>query len=492
MANQTANLDAAYISQSQSQPEVTANSGFDVFDGALGSLLLTAMTDADYTLNTSASPNEVTGYMAYKFTGTLTAGRNIIIPVDPLNGGFNHKLFAVWNATSGGHAITLKTSSGSGIAVAASSTVYTLCYCDGTNVVAVGSGSGSSITLQTNGTNNGSQSLLNLVAGSNITIVDNGSGSITISATGGGGSGSGFEYLAQLLDVMITSPTDGQSLVFDSTSGKWINETISGTGIDLQTNGSDNTDQTKLNLIAGSNVTLTPDGSGGVTIAASGGGGGGGIGSLIGARRTAIMSGYTFGGGSKSNFMDSINVLGSEYNAFTGADATHATYTSYNNGSANTTCGWYGNGPNNWYFGNKLNMLAVCNLLVTTHIIMWVGLFGDAGSTGGTSTPSGRFAAFRYSTAVSDTNFQAVCRNGSSSTVVDTGVAADTATHRFLIIEEPGVDYKFYIDDNLVATITTDLPTGSGAGYQTTAAYETSNDGPPLFGITQVIVQSNV
>lgn len=42
----------------------------------------------------------------------------------------------------------------------------------------------------------------------------------------------------------------------------------------LQTNGVPNTLQTILNLISGTNVTLTPDGSGGVTIAASGGGAG--------------------------------------------------------------------------------------------------------------------------------------------------------------------------------------------------------------------------
>ncbi len=40
--------------------------------------------------------------------------------------------------------------------------------------------SGSSITLQTNGSNNGSQSLLNLVPGTNITLTDNGSGNVTI------------------------------------------------------------------------------------------------------------------------------------------------------------------------------------------------------------------------------------------------------------------------------------------------------------------------
>lgn len=44
-----------------------------------------------------------------------------------------------------------------------------------------------SLALQTNGTPNGSQDELNLVAGTNITITDGGTGSVTIASTGGGG-----------------------------------------------------------------------------------------------------------------------------------------------------------------------------------------------------------------------------------------------------------------------------------------------------------------
>lgn len=39
-----------------------------------------------------------------------------------------------------------------------------------------------------------------------------------------------------------------------------------GAGIDLQTNGTDNGSQTKLNLVAGTNITLSDDGTGDVTI----------------------------------------------------------------------------------------------------------------------------------------------------------------------------------------------------------------------------------
>ena len=53
-----------------------------------------------------------------------------------------------------------------------------------------GSGTGGSgITLKVNGTNNAVQTLLNLVAGTGMTITDNGDGSVTFDATGGGGGG---------------------------------------------------------------------------------------------------------------------------------------------------------------------------------------------------------------------------------------------------------------------------------------------------------------
>ena len=50
-----------------------------------------------------------------------------------------------------------------------------------------GCGGGGSITLKTNGVNNGSQSILNLKSGSNVTLTDDGSGGITIASSGGSG-----------------------------------------------------------------------------------------------------------------------------------------------------------------------------------------------------------------------------------------------------------------------------------------------------------------
>lgn len=55
----------------------------------------------------------------------------------------------------------------------------------------------SGLTLETNSTPNGDQTLLNLVAGTNITLTDNGTGTVTIDATGGSGSPGGSDTQLQ-------------------------------------------------------------------------------------------------------------------------------------------------------------------------------------------------------------------------------------------------------------------------------------------------------
>ncbi len=127
----TTNLSVTKIDSAQAQKEVTANEAFDVFDAALSGISI-ALSDANYTLSLITVPQEWQ-YGVIRFTGTLTAGRNIIVPN-------NLKQYVIINATSGGFALTVKTSGGTGIAVSASTTAQL--YCDGTNVVAVTPGTG--------------------------------------------------------------------------------------------------------------------------------------------------------------------------------------------------------------------------------------------------------------------------------------------------------------------------------------------------------------
>jgi hypothetical protein len=98
-----------------------------------------------------------------------------------------------------------------------------------------GTGGGVGLTLQTNGVNNGSQSLLNLQQGTNVTISDNGSGTVTISASGGGGGGTVTSVALTVPSAFAVSgsPITGAGTLAISGAGT-SNEYIDGTGA-LQT-----------------------------------------------------------------------------------------------------------------------------------------------------------------------------------------------------------------------------------------------------------------
>jgi hypothetical protein len=121
------NLAITLLSSSQATKYVTVNEAIDALDEALCGLVSEAMSDANFNVPTADALEDI----AFIFTGALTAGRNVIVPN-------NKKLYVVSNQTSGGFSITVKTSGGTGVAIA--STNWSLLYCDGTNVKAVGTG----------------------------------------------------------------------------------------------------------------------------------------------------------------------------------------------------------------------------------------------------------------------------------------------------------------------------------------------------------------
>jgi hypothetical protein len=194
----TPNYGWPLLATNQASPEVTHNAAITDIDHAFGSLLVTAMTDADYTLNLAAVPSEAS-YLVYQFTGTLTANRNIIVPT-------NKKLYSVWNNTTTPYNLTVKTSGGSGVAVPFSaSAAYVLLYCDGTNVVSVGTQSGGTVThtagaltLNTVILGNGSADVkAGAVLPGSASVYFDGSGNFSTPAGGGGGGGGGGVFLCQ-------------------------------------------------------------------------------------------------------------------------------------------------------------------------------------------------------------------------------------------------------------------------------------------------------
>jgi hypothetical protein len=85
--------------------------------------LALAMTDADTTLTAAQARNTI-----LELTGTLTAQRNIVLPLDA-------QQWTVFNNTTGGFGLQFIGATGTGIVVAAGKRA--IVYSDGTNVVRV-------------------------------------------------------------------------------------------------------------------------------------------------------------------------------------------------------------------------------------------------------------------------------------------------------------------------------------------------------------------
>jgi hypothetical protein len=75
---------------------------------------------------------------------------------------------------------------------------------------------------------------------------------------------------------------------------------------------------------------------------------------------------------------------------------------------------------------------------------------------------NGEGAWFRYSTSASDTTWKCITSNDTAGgpTITDTGITVTTGTKKFMIHKTTS-NVKFYLDDVLVATNTTDLPDNS-------------------------------
>lgn len=105
----------------------TANTQFELIEAAIaGRAAVTHDDTANYTLTTANGTTDEARCMILNIAGALGAARNVVVPTQS-------KFYVVKNATTGGFAVTVKTSAGTGISVPNGKTM--LLMCDGTNVV---------------------------------------------------------------------------------------------------------------------------------------------------------------------------------------------------------------------------------------------------------------------------------------------------------------------------------------------------------------------
>jgi len=120
----------------------TNNNLGTLIEQAISGYVTQAITDGADTVITI--PNGLTGVarnMCIQMTGLLTANRNLVVPN-------NRKLYFIHNNTTGGYAVTVKTSAGTGISVLNDEKV--ILVCNGTNVVAAISSIAGPATISAN------------------------------------------------------------------------------------------------------------------------------------------------------------------------------------------------------------------------------------------------------------------------------------------------------------------------------------------------------
>jgi hypothetical protein len=119
-------LSSSYSGLSYASPDKR----IEATEKAFSALLSKAITTADVTLTAT----EALEQGVIRLTGTPTAARNLIVPAKA-------KVYFIDNDTAGAFAVTVKTASGTGVALA-SGTNGAL-FCDGTNVVSIATAAGS-------------------------------------------------------------------------------------------------------------------------------------------------------------------------------------------------------------------------------------------------------------------------------------------------------------------------------------------------------------
>lgn len=147
---------------------------------------------------------------------------------------------------------------------------------------------------------------------------------------------------------------------------------------------------------------------------------------------------------------------------------------------------------------NNPSLLVEGSFGATTNQNQWISLsslptatmFGNGTPANALNPSGGKYCGFRFATGT-DTHYTAFCADGTTqSTGVDTGVTPDTSVHVWEIVITSGTNAKFYIDNVLKATVSTNLP-ASNVALGFTLGLVTKGANANSFSWNRIVVEAD-
>ena len=224
------------------------NTNLQIFEQVSGGYTTQAVSDSgDTTLSVSdGSTGATLAHRIIEFTGSLTAGRNVTIPLDVQN------FYILKNGTSGSQTVTFKYVSGTGTsaAVAAGKTIIAYAKADdGTNpnitAVEFGGDVVDDTSPQLGGNLDVNGNTITSTSNADVSIVPNGTGDVVLSA-----------------DTVQVGDSGAAAKIVSNGAGALTVTT--GGAADLILNTNEGTNAGTVTLTDGSNgdITIAPDGTG--------------------------------------------------------------------------------------------------------------------------------------------------------------------------------------------------------------------------------------
>jgi microcystin-dependent protein len=184
--------------------QTTNNNLGTLIEQAISGVITITMVDANYTLTNFNGVTDEARNQVIVLTGATTAQRNLIAPLV-------EKTYSIKNTTTGGNAVQIIGSSGTGVIIP--NGVTAAVYCDGTNFLSLNTGTAGNFSVSGNLSVTGNETLTG-----NMSVVG------SLQTTAGLGS-----YIASSFTGAISSTTLTVSAV---ASGQlFVGQTISGTGV---------------------------------------------------------------------------------------------------------------------------------------------------------------------------------------------------------------------------------------------------------------------